>query len=93
MFSTTFIFALLIASVQSFHMGGAARKSSSLMMSEKSKALPFLARPKALDGTSAGDFGFDPLGLTDVLPNTYYVQSAELKHCRVAMVSTSPQIL
>ena len=86
MFST-FIVALLIASVQSFQMGALSRKSSSMtMMAEKSKALPFLSRPNALDGTSAGDFGFDPLGFTDVLPNTYYVQSAELKHCRVAMV-------
>ena len=57
------------------------------MMAEKSKALPFLARPAKLDGSMPGDFGFDPLGLTDVLPNTYYVQSAELKHSRVAMVN------
>jgi hypothetical protein len=29
----------------------------------KSKALPFAPRPALLDGTLAGDNGFDPLGL------------------------------
>lgn len=45
--------------------------------------------PKALDGTSVGDFGFDPLGLTETLPDLNYVKAAELKHARVAMVSCS----
>jgi Chlorophyll A-B binding protein len=35
-----------------------------------------------------GDFGFDPLGLTNTLSSTSYVQAAELKHGRVAMLAT-----
>ena len=35
-----------------------------------------------------GDFGFDPLGLTNTLSSTNYVQAAEIKHCRVAMLAT-----
>lgn len=31
----------------------------------QSKALPFLEAPKKLDGSMVGDFGFDPMGLTD----------------------------
>merc|ERR1711906_97250 len=36
--------------------GGAAA------LSANSQALPFMTRPAALDGTLAGDVGFDPLG-------------------------------
>lgn len=57
-------------------------------MAEKSKALPFLARPANLgDGSVVGDFGFDPLGFTDNVSNYNYVRAAELKHCRVAMLA------
>ena len=35
-------------------------RSNALMA--KSKAVPFLEAPKALDGSMAGDKGFDPLG-------------------------------
>jgi len=31
----------------------------------QSKALPFLAAPKKLDGSLVGDFGFDPMGISD----------------------------
>lgn len=42
-----------------------ASSSSSMSMMAKSKALPFVECPAALDGTMTGDFGFDPLGLTE----------------------------
>jgi hypothetical protein len=58
------------------------------MMTERSKALPFLTKPGKLDGSMVGDFGFDPLGITDTLQSTDYVQAAELKHGRVAMLAT-----
>ena len=31
----------------------------------QSKALPFLEAPKKLDGSLVGDFGFDPMGISD----------------------------
>lgn len=43
----------------------AAASSSTTVMMAKSKALPFLECPAALDGSMVGDFGFDPLGLTE----------------------------
>ena len=36
------------------------------MAAERSKSLPFLLRPAKLDGSLAGDEGFDPLGLSNI---------------------------
>jgi hypothetical protein len=36
---------------------------------ERSKACPWLPRPAALDGTMAGDFGFDPFYLSSIPKN------------------------
>lgn len=52
----------------------------------ESIALPFLPRPTALDGTHAGDFGFDPLGLSEKL-DLYTMQEAEIRHARLAMLA------
>jgi light-harvesting complex I chlorophyll a/b binding protein 1 len=56
------------------------------MMAEKSKSIPFLPRPANLDGSIAGDVGFDPVGFTNWLPVSY-LQEAEIKHCRIAMLA------
>ena len=37
---------------------------------------------------SKGDVGFDPLGFTENFQNLRYLQQAELKHARVAMLAT-----
>jgi len=39
---------------------------TSVVMAAKSKAMPFLECPPALDGTLPGDVGFDPLGFTNI---------------------------
>lgn len=83
-----FILALcLVACVLGFTSRTVAPKSFALS-AKKSKALPFLDAPAKLDGSLIGDFGFDPLGLTDTLQDTAYVQAAEIKHGRVAMLAT-----
>jgi len=61
--------------------------SSATALNVKSKALPFLDAPSKLDGTAVGDFGFDPLGLTNTLSDLSYVKESELKHGRVAMLA------
>ena len=53
---------------------------------EYSIAVPFLKRPTKLDGTHAGDFGFDPLGLTEEW-DLYTMQEAEIRHARLAMLA------
>lgn len=62
------------------------------MAETKSTALPFLNRPPLLDGSMAGDVGFDPLGLSnidDVGIDLYWLREAEIKHARVAMLATA----
>eukprot|EP00571_Detonula_confervacea_P015586 CAMPEP_0172308314 /NCGR_PEP_ID=MMETSP1058-20130122/8943_1 /TAXON_ID=83371 /ORGANISM="Detonula confervacea, Strain CCMP 353" /LENGTH=368 /DNA_ID=CAMNT_0013020699 /DNA_START=72 /DNA_END=1178 /DNA_ORIENTATION=- len=49
-------------------------------------ALPFLPRPPALDGTHAGDYGFDPLGFSEKL-DFFAMQESEVRHSRLAMLA------
>mmetsp|Transcript_5765 Transcript_5765/g.6648 ORF Transcript_5765/g.6648 Transcript_5765/m.6648 type:complete len:388 (-) Transcript_5765:58-1221(-) len=55
----------------------------------KSQALPFTNAPLTLDGSMAGDVGFDPLGFakTEVDLSTY--REAEIKHARLAMLAAA----
>lgn len=54
----------------------------------KSKALPFAPRPKLLDGTLAGDAGFDPFGFAGAdKESLIYMREAEIKHSRLAMLA------
>jgi len=49
-------------------------------------------RPALLDGSMAGDVGFDPLGLSgidDVGIDLYWLREAEIKHGRVAMLAVA----
>jgi len=61
-------------------------------MVERSTSLPFLKKPPALDGTMAGDAGFDPLGfsttITELGGDLAYAREAELMHGRQAMFAT-----
>ena len=55
------------------------------MQFDRSQAMPFLSRPPALDGTMAGDVGFDPLGFTNYF-DLKWLREAELKHGRICML-------
>jgi hypothetical protein len=82
---------LLAGSASAFapSMSNNARLSTAVN-AEKSASLPFMNRPKLLDGSMAGDVGFDPLGLSnidDIGIDLYWLREAEIKHCRVAMMA------
>lgn len=47
---------------------------------------PQLARPPLLDGSHAGDLGFDPLGFADSQEKLYAYMESEVRHCRLAML-------
>jgi hypothetical protein len=49
-------------------------------------AIPFLPRPTPLDGSHAGDYGFDPLGFSETF-DLYTMQEAEIRHARLAMLA------
>eukprot|EP00560_Eucampia_antarctica_P008858 CAMPEP_0197822796 /NCGR_PEP_ID=MMETSP1437-20131217/51_1 /TAXON_ID=49252 ORGANISM="Eucampia antarctica, Strain CCMP1452" /NCGR_SAMPLE_ID=MMETSP1437 /ASSEMBLY_ACC=CAM_ASM_001096 /LENGTH=392 /DNA_ID=CAMNT_0043421597 /DNA_START=62 /DNA_END=1240 /DNA_ORIENTATION=+ len=53
---------------------------------EMSVSVPFLKRPTNLDGTHAGDIGFDPLGLSEHL-DLYTMMESEVRHSRLAMLA------
>eukprot|EP00520_Triparma_pacifica_P004455 CAMPEP_0118654654 /NCGR_PEP_ID=MMETSP0785-20121206/12508_1 /TAXON_ID=91992 /ORGANISM="Bolidomonas pacifica, Strain CCMP 1866" /LENGTH=262 /DNA_ID=CAMNT_0006547335 /DNA_START=32 /DNA_END=818 /DNA_ORIENTATION=- len=54
-----------------------------------SQALPFMDRPLALDGTLAGDVGFDPLGFAKDKETLFKMREAEVKHARLAMLAAA----
>eukprot|EP00526_Cylindrotheca_closterium_P015933 CAMPEP_0113642848 /NCGR_PEP_ID=MMETSP0017_2-20120614/22513_1 /TAXON_ID=2856 /ORGANISM="Cylindrotheca closterium" /LENGTH=269 /DNA_ID=CAMNT_0000554299 /DNA_START=25 /DNA_END=834 /DNA_ORIENTATION=- /assembly_acc=CAM_ASM_000147 len=54
-----------------------------------SKAIPFLPRPEALDGSLVGDVGFDPLGFSKTKEDLWNNREAEIKHARLAMLAAA----
>ena len=52
----------------------------------KSKAMPFLSQPEGLDGSMAGNVGFDPLGFSSYI-DVKWLREAELKHGRICMLA------
>lgn len=62
-------------------------RSSSIQMMAKSKALPFLEAPPALEADCAGNQGFDPLKCTEYV-DLKWLSEAERKHGRICMLAT-----
>jgi light-harvesting complex I chlorophyll a/b binding protein 1 len=84
------IAALVAGSASAFAPSASNGRVSTVIAAEKSAALPFMNRPALLDGSMAGDVGFDPLGLSnidDVGIDLYWLREAEVKHARVAMLA------
>ena len=63
--------------------------SAQAALPAQSQALPFMARPAALDGTLAGDVGFDPLGFAKSESDLMNYREAEVKHARLAMLAAA----
>ena len=66
-----------------------ATSANAAALPERSQALPFLPRPPALDGTLAGDVGFDPLGFAKSESDLMNYREAEVKHARLAMLAAA----
>jgi len=81
--------ALVASSALAFSAPATGRVAprSSVNMMVKSKALPFLEAPPALDGSRPGDQGFDPIKCSEYV-SIDWLREAELKHARVAMLAT-----
>ena len=86
----------LFAATSAFAPGGVPARAPVVQlpaatMVEYSASIPFLKKPPALDGSMAGDVGFDPLGFTTTITelggDLKYVREAELMHGRQAMLA------
>lgn len=64
----------------------ASPASRTALSAEMSQSLPFLTKPKNLEGW-VGDVGFDPLGFSDYF-DMKWLREAELKHGRTSMLAT-----
>jgi len=62
-------------------------KSAVSASPDMSMALPFLERPAMLDGSVAGDRGFDPFNFSDNERSLQWYRNAEIKHARLAMLA------
>lgn len=64
---------------------------TSMASKRTSSAMPesvlSMARDSVLDGTLAGDRGFDPLGFSKDKPSLLQYREAEIKHARLAMLA------
>jgi hypothetical protein len=86
-----FLFTLcVIASVSAFIAPNVrSTRSAAVSMAvgddTMSKSIPFLKKPKNLDGL-IGNEEFDPIGFAEMY-DIKWMAEAELKHCRVAMLA------
>ncbi|KAL7566717.1 hypothetical protein ACA910_017773 [Epithemia clementina (nom. ined.)] len=83
-----FPFLLACASAFSTPSSTSVRSGSVALNAEEfSKSIPFLVRPDKLDGSMAGDVGFDPMRLSDIQTDLKYARWSELKHGRICMLA------
>lgn len=86
------LLSALLASASAFTPAQQSGRVQTTLAADRSKSIPFLKRPPLLDGSAAGDFGFDPLGLSEINGvgiDLYWLQEAEIKHCRLAMMAAA----
>eukprot|EP00548_Thalassiothrix_antarctica_P018345 CAMPEP_0194194310 /NCGR_PEP_ID=MMETSP0154-20130528/75514_1 /TAXON_ID=1049557 /ORGANISM="Thalassiothrix antarctica, Strain L6-D1" /LENGTH=266 /DNA_ID=CAMNT_0038918731 /DNA_START=96 /DNA_END=896 /DNA_ORIENTATION=- len=67
----------------------ASASASVVSLPEMSRSMPFMKRPAILDGSIAGDVGFDPLGFANTKENLVNYREAEIKHARLAMLAAA----
>eukprot|EP00985_Skeletonema_marinoi_P002987 scaffold1236_cov138-Skeletonema_marinoi.AAC.4 len=85
------LFSALAGSAAAFAPAQTSTTSTTALNAEKemSKALPFLPRPKLLDGSLPGDVGFDPFNLGGGdKASLINMREAEIKHGRLAELSS-----
>lgn len=80
------VLALTVSAASAFAPAPSAKVSTTALNEgndnkEMSKAIPFVARPKNLDGSMPGDVGFDPFGFAgEDKTSLMNMREAELKH-------------
>jgi len=87
------IVASLLATAAAFAPAPVSQRTNVALNAEMSKALPFIVKPEKLDGSMVGDFGFDPMGLSEIQTDLKYARWAELKHGRICMLAITGIII
>ncbi|KAL3804630.1 hypothetical protein HJC23_008445 [Cyclotella cryptica] len=64
-------------------------QSTAAALAANSASLPFMPRPQFLDGSLAGDVGFDPLNFAKSSSSLLNYREAEVKHARLAMLAAA----
>jgi len=77
--------SLLFAGASAF--APAPRQAATAVLGAKSKSVPFMECPEKLDGSMVGDVGFDPMRISDTLPDLKWARAAEIKNGRVAQLA------
>ena len=63
--------------------------AAAVALPANSASLPFLPRPQYLDGSLAGDVGFDPFNFAKSTSTLLNYREAEVKHARLAMLAAA----
>jgi len=71
---------VIVSSKDKFEKAGTSRKALWIPIGN-------VMAPSILDGTLAGDVGFDPLGFSKSKKTLYWMREAEIKHGRLAMLA------
>lgn len=77
------------ASTTVLRMSGTPEAPKDRALPKMSQSIPFLKRPPMLDGTMAGDVGFDPFGFAKDAYELVNYREAEIKHARLAMLAAA----
>jgi hypothetical protein len=97
MISKMLAFSTLAASASAFTAPMAARSGVSKvrMVDDVSAAIPFVKKPRNLNGELLLDIGFDPVGFTNGVEfdQILFYREAELKHGRVCMLAVTGFLL
>lgn len=78
--------ATLVASASAFAPVAKKSSVSTSLNAEMSESLPFLTKPKNLEGY-VGDVGFDPIGFSEWF-DMKWLRESEIKHGRASMLAT-----
>nr|AYH52937.1 chlorophyll a-b binding protein 6A [Hymenophyllum caudiculatum] len=85
--SSSLLNSKFLGSSSSFTPLASACSNGSRLSMSSCEWFPGQPRPAHLDGSSPGDFGFDPLNLAEIPENFERYKESELIHCRWAMVA------
>mmetsp|Transcript_36196 Transcript_36196/g.73915 ORF Transcript_36196/g.73915 Transcript_36196/m.73915 type:complete len:202 (-) Transcript_36196:235-840(-) len=89
----TVCLAAMAASAAAFAPAHGPSVQSVALRADMSESIPFLPRPEKLDGSMAGDMGFDPMGLSEIQQDLTYARWAELKHGRICMLALTGMVI